>query len=229
MCAFDWWLKKIQDWQDQHDSWLLTHELDLELPDTPQEQLHWPTLPREIIRREGDAHSVAMAHWGLVPPWADDPKVGRLSYNARSETVSEKPTFRKAFREQRCLMLATAYGEWADMTVSKQPIRITIRGGKPFAHAGLWESWNKGATPYLTCTMITTTPNELVADFNSRMPVVLREEDYDLWLDPNSSAEDLKSLFVPYSAEDMRVELAELPPRQTKKKKPEQEQPTLEF
>jgi putative SOS response-associated peptidase YedK len=105
---------------------------------------------------------VATLRWGLVPQWADDIKIGYRLINARSETAAEKPAFRTAFRQRRCLIPTDGFYEWQKLEGRKQPHYIRRRDGQPFAFGGLWERWNKGEQPLESCTILTTDANELV-------------------------------------------------------------------
>ena len=94
-----------------------------------------------IIRQDGE-NRLEKLHWGLVPFWAKDTSIGNRMINARAETVSEKPSFRNAFRKRRCLILADGFYEWKGEKGGKQPLLMTLPDRKPFAFAGLWETWN---------------------------------------------------------------------------------------
>ena len=125
-------------------------------------------------------------HWGLVPFWAKDPSIGNRMINARAETVAEKPSFKNAFRKRRCLIIADGFYEWKGPKGQKQPMLITLPDKKPFAFAGLWETWRKNdrQTPYRSCTIITTEASESIRDIHHRMPAILKPEVYSLWLNP---------------------------------------------
>lgn len=145
-----------------------------------------------------------LLRWGLVPSWAKEPKPGPI--NARAETVAEKPTFRGPFRKRRALIPADGYYEWKKTNGRKQPYYFTVRGGEPFAFAGIWETWQGSEGVELrTCAIITTAPNELAAEIHDRMPVILEPESYDPWLDPESETEELLSRLAPYPAERMQA------------------------
>lgn len=133
--------------------------------------------------------------WGLVPFWAKDDKIGYKMINARAEGIDEKPSFKYAFKRRRCLILTNGFYEWKKQEDgNKQPYRFVIKDNKPFAFAGLWETWKKGEQPLHSCTIITTTPNEITEDVHDRMPVILHQDSYDLWLNPkNNDTEHLKS------------------------------------
>jgi putative SOS response-associated peptidase YedK len=150
---------------------------------------------------------LAMFRWGLVPSWAKDFSVGDRMINARAETVAEKPAFRAAFRDRRCLVLADGFYEWKREGKQKLPTYIRMRSGEPFAFAGLWESWRTTEGKEIrSCTIITTEPNELLATIHNRMPVILAIEDCATWLSrqPNSSPK-LKGLLKPFSGEALEA------------------------
>jgi putative SOS response-associated peptidase YedK len=157
-----------------------------------------------VLVKEGK-RKLEMLHWGLIPSWADDPHVGNRMINARAETVAEKPSFRKAFRNHRCLVLADGFYEWQKTGNGKQPYYIRMENDSPFAFAGLWESWQNGRE-IRSATIITTDANDVVAPIHDRMPVILHPEDYTLWLDPDfDEKEPLTTLLKPYPAEAMEA------------------------
>lgn len=123
--------------------------------------------------------------WGLVPSWAKDESIGRRLINARSETAAEKPSFRAALRRRRCLIVADGFYEWRREGRTRQPFHFHRADGGPFAFAGLWEGWRRpdGSALY-SCTILTTSPNELVATVHDRMPVILAPEAFPTWLEP---------------------------------------------
>jgi putative SOS response-associated peptidase YedK len=127
-------------------------------------------------------------HWGLVPFWAKDPSIGNRMINARAETIAEKPSFRNAFKKRRCLIIADGFYEWQGPKGQKQPMFITLCDKKPFAFAGLWETWSKEdpETLYKSCTIITTEACEAVREIHHRMPVIIKPEAYKFWLNPNN-------------------------------------------
>ncbi len=145
---------------------------------------------------------LVMLRWGLIPPWADDPRVGSRSINARSETADSKPMFREPFRHRRCLIVADGFYEWQSVGHVKQPYYIHAADDRPFAFAGLWERWRRGQQMIESCTILTTDVNERLAPLHDRMPVILQPLDYELWLDPAvEEVERLKPLLVPCSDE----------------------------
>ena len=163
-----------------------------------------PTQPAPVVRMAPERELVAL-RWGLIPGWAKDPAIGSRLINARAETVAEKPAFRAAFRRRRCLVVADGFYEWQRRGTAKQPYFIHLRDDRPFAFAGLWESWEaSGEGPLETCTILTTEPNALVSPLHDRMPVILPPEAYDAWLDPaNEDVGRLATLLRAYPAEAM--------------------------
>lgn len=158
------------------------------------------------IISDGKKRRGGTLRWGLVPHWAKEAKIGYKMINARAEGINEKPSFREPFRKKRCLIIADGFYEWKKVDDRKQPYRFIMKDRKPFAFAGLWETWKNGDTPLHTCTIITTRPNAVTEDVHDRMPVILKRADYDRWLDPSNQAVDkLKSLLVPYPAEEMEL------------------------
>lgn len=148
----------------------------------------------------------AFLRWGLIPSWADDPKTGYRMINARAETVATKPSFRHAFRERRCLILADGFYEWQKTNDKKQPYFMRMKDDRPFAFAGLWECWKGGGDEVESCTIIVTEANELLESIHDRMPVIVSPEDYDLWLDPEfEDKESLQKMLRPYPVGEMEA------------------------
>jgi putative SOS response-associated peptidase YedK len=142
-----------------------------------------------------------MMRWGLVPAWSKDAAIGSRLINARAETVAEKPSFRSAYKSRRCLIPADGFYEWLKPESGpKQPYRITLAGGAPFAMAGLWERWEKApdGTALETCTIITTAANEFVRPIHHRMPLILGATVHDAWLDAATPPDILSALPNPY-------------------------------
>jgi len=147
--------------------------------------------------------------WGLIPSWAKDPTIGHRLINARGETLGEKPAFRGGFKYKRCLILADGFFEWKTLagTKTKIPHYIRLKTGKIFAFAGLWDEWQAtDGGSVRTCTIVTTTPNELMASIHNRMPVILPSKDYSEWLDSKPRApETLTHLIKALPAELMEA------------------------
>lgn len=171
-------------------------------PNLPPRYNIAPTQTVPIVRASGEGPELALMRWGLLPSWAKDIKLGYKLINARAETVTEKPSFRDAFRRRRCLVPADGFYEWRKEGDVRQPYRIVVGDGEPFAMAGLWESWTaredgggvaKGET-VLSFTVITTEANEKIADIHGRMPVILPRETWDGWLSGAAGTEILRPL-----------------------------------
>lgn len=164
-----------------------------------------PTQKVAAVLEEGGQRRLEVLRWGLIPPWADDPGIGSRMINARSETAPGKPSFRRAFRERRCLIPADGFYEWQRTNGAKQPYYIHMEDGRPFAFAGLWESWSKGEGEIRTCTILTTGANALVGEVHDRMPVILAHDTYDVWLDPASERDELTGLLASYPEDEMEA------------------------
>ena len=161
-----------------------------------------PTQNLPVIPNTRDGSRVlAPFRWGLVPFWAKDIKIGSRLINARGETLREKPAYRAAFKYRRCLVPTTGFFEWKNMGKGKpkKPMFISMREGRPFAFAGLWERKELDDGELLhTFTIITTAPNELMGQLHHRMPVILHERDFAQWLDTEQTdTAALSNLLVP--------------------------------
>lgn len=151
------------------------------------------------VINDGMKNRLGYLKWGLVPPWAKDPKVGFKMINARAETAHEKPSFRVALKKKRCLIVADSFYEWKRTENRKVPMRIKMKNNELFAMAGLWESWTSpsGVLVY-TCTILTTEPNDLMSTIHDRMPVILKHADEQKWLNPEvKSIDELKTFMIP--------------------------------
>lgn len=148
-------------------------------------------------------HEISLVRWGLIPRWAKDPAIGNRLINARAETLAEKPSFRDALARRRCVIVADGFFEWAAVPGqrTKQPYFFRRLDGQPFGFAGLWETWRspEGAE-VVSGTIITTTPNELLAKFHDRMPAILTGEAWKRWIAPGPPHLDLLG---PYPAAEM--------------------------
>ena len=163
-----------------------------------------PSQPVAVIANNGQ-RKVDFFQWGLIPSWSKDPKIGNRMINARAETLAEKPSFRNAYKRRRCLVLSDGFYEWKKVNGAKTPMFIHLTSGDPFAFAGLWERWHSpDGSAIFSCTIITTEPNELLADIHNRMPVILPPAAYEDWLDPaERSPDQLNDLLRPFPAADM--------------------------
>lgn len=170
-----------------------------------------PTQAAPVIRMRpdsgGNVREWTWLRWGLVPGWAKDPGIGARLINARAETAAEKPAFRAALRRRRCLVAADGFYEWRRSGRAKEPFFVRMRDDRPFAFAGLWDVWEGPDHSVLeTCTILTTSPNELTRPIHDRMPVILRPEAYAAWLDPaTEDSAQLLDLLGPYPSEPMEA------------------------
>ncbi len=154
----------------------------------------------------GGGQHLALLRWGLIPHWAKDISIGSRMINARAETLAEKPSFRAAFHKRRCLILADGFYEWQKQDKGpKQPYRIALKDGGPFAFAGLWERWRDVAAGSLieSCTIVTTEASALLRPIHDRMPVILPPPTFDAWLDSETKSEVALGLLRPYDGDDL--------------------------
>jgi putative SOS response-associated peptidase YedK len=147
-----------------------------------------PTHDVYAVLEDGGVRHLDAFHWGLVPSWAKDPKIGNRMINARAETLGEKAAFKAAFKRRRCIIPADGFYEWQKVPgqKTKVPHHITRADGDPLAFAGLWEVWRgpeKDQEPLRSVTIVTTAANETMAPIHDRMPVILPETAWDSWLD----------------------------------------------
>lgn len=159
-----------------------------------------------IVQPSGK-RQLEMFRWGILAP-GEAERQDALLINARSETAANKPLFREAFRERRCLVPADGFYEWRKAGTRREPFHIRLRSGKPFAFAGLWnEELDAGARgPQRSCAILTTEPNAVMNGIHDRMPVILGPGAYAAWLDtPEAAPAELRALLQPYPAEEMEA------------------------
>ena len=160
-----------------------------------------------VVRDAASDRQISTFKWGLVPSWSKNAEIGNRMINARAETITEKPSFREAFRNRRCIIPASGFYEWQKTEKgAKQPFYFYLKEREVFGFAGLWEEWiDKESGELLeTCTIITTEANEVLKPVHDRMPVILKPEDYDQWLDlKEKNTDKLQKLLVPYIAKEM--------------------------
>ena len=163
------------------------------------------------VRALEECRVAELMRWGLVPHWAKDASISYKMINARAETVAEKPVYKKLLATRRCLIPADGFYEWTTAPDGKKvPIRFTLDNGELFAFAGLWTSWvNKQSGELLdSCTIVTTTPNDLVVHTHNRMPVILPGDGEGRWLDPELSVDGALAMLRPYPAASMVASVA---------------------
>ena len=157
-----------------------------------------------ILSAPGGEKQLQMLRWGLIPSWAKDAKISAKLINARAETVSEKPSFKAAFKRRRCLIIADGFYEWQRQEKKKQPYYFRLQNAQLFAFAGLWEQWKSPDEDIInSCTILTTEANDLLRPIHDRMPVILESKDYGLWLDSEAQQPQLQQLLRPYQADLM--------------------------
>ena len=156
-------------------------------------------------RAKGERRS-SLARWGLIPYWAKDAAVGQRTFNARTETVADKPAFKEAFTRYRCLIPADGFYEWERNGRARHPFHFGMADDSLFAFAGLWDRWRDPSGQIVeTCTILTTTPNSLLADVHNRMPVILNRHHHERWLDPGfSDVKELVGILKPFDAARMK-------------------------
>jgi len=160
-----------------------------------------------LVVRQLERHprEFAFMRWALVPSWLNETDITSHWINARAETIEEKPLFRQAFHQRRCLIVADGFFEWKLQGKIKQPIYIRKLDHSPIAFAGIWEHWqNKDGKTIESCAIITTVANALLKPIHGRMPVMLDQKDFALWLDnQNANPHDIKILLKPFSAKSL--------------------------
>ncbi len=152
-----------------------------------------------LLQHDG-VREAAFLQWGVIPSWSKD---GKGFINARSETIEDKPSFSESFQKRRCLIPADGFYEWQRSGKIAQPYYFQMQDESPFAFAGIWDEWRADGKTIASCAIITTTANEILASIHDRMPVILRPESQDSWLNGDSSPLTLKNLLAPYPASEM--------------------------
>jgi len=164
-----------------------------------------PTQQVAVVRSSGEHNELTTMKWGLIPSWAKETSSASHMINARCETVAEKPAFRHAIKHNRCIVPISGFYEWSHSDGKKTPHYIYLTDRSPMSLAGIWEHWkSRDGQEIETFSILTTVANSLISPLHNRMPVILQQTDYDLWLrkgmhDPH----ELTSLYQPYPAEKM--------------------------
>jgi putative SOS response-associated peptidase YedK len=182
----------------------------VELPNLKPRYNIAPTDETAVVRQRREPageRSLSMLRWGLVPAWEKDLSKGARNINARSETLLEKPSFRKPFERRRCLVLADGFYEWRKEGKSRIPFLIQRRDEAPFAFAGLWDRWWPDRADRArfvdTFTIVTTEANALLRPLHERMPVMLAPESHADWLDPDADPAELQHQLLRPAPEDL--------------------------
>lgn len=181
---------------------VLEAQFDVEVPDSYTPRYNVAPTENLAVVRDDAPETLDHLTWGLVPRWADDPSMGAGLINARAETLAEKPSFRDAYENRRCLVLADGFYEWLEDGGRKQPYRVCRPDDEPFAMAGLWERWEGDREIRETATIVTTEPNDVVAPLHDRMAALLPPGEERRWLDADES--ERESLLSPYDG-DLRT------------------------
>lgn len=178
------------------------------LSSSSQHQPRFNISPSQMVLaviNDGVQNRIGPLQWGLLPSWAKDEKT--MITNARAETLKDKPAFKVPFARKRCLIPADSFYEWKKTSDGKQPMRIMLKSEKLFSMAGLYDIWvTPDGQKVNSCTIITTTPNSLVADIHNRMPVILSPQDEAVWLNRDiQDPEELMPLLRPFPTEEMKA------------------------
>jgi len=172
------------------------------------------SLPKHPVILNEDPSSIILATWGLIPQWIKSPddaeKIRKQTFNAREETIFEKPSFRQQIKKKRCLVLADGFFEWREFKGKKYLYYIFKKSNEPFAFAGIFDEWASPETGEIlkTFSIITCAANEMMSKIHNtklRMPVVLQEENERIWLDENMGNNDIEALLKPYPGNDLEA------------------------
>ncbi|TAN66748.1 MAG: SOS response-associated peptidase [Methylobacter sp.] len=158
-----------------------------------------------IVQLEDGSNRIVNLHWGLIPSWSKDSKISSHLINARAETLTEKPSFKHAYRHRRCLIPATGFFEWQATKNGKQPYHIHQQDNALFAFAGAWEHWEHDQETVYSCTIITTAANAKIAPIHGRMPVIITPDDYDRWLAKKNTTLEMADFLAADAYRTMQV------------------------
>ncbi|HSK51869.1 MAG TPA: SOS response-associated peptidase [Clostridia bacterium] len=167
-----------------------------------------PTDEAIVVVERDDRRALTAYRWGLIPHWAEDARIASRTFNARAESVATMPAFRESFRRRRCLVPVDGFYEWRREGTARRPYRIFRADGRPLALAGLWSGWRNPDTDEVrrTFTIVTTTPNAVVASLHDRMPVIVPDDAWARWLDPTPAEPgELRALLEPTDAVPLEI------------------------
>ncbi len=186
-------------------------------PNFPPREAIKPTEPVAVVVKRGGARRFELMRWGFIPAWVKDPAEFPLLYNARGETLADKPAFRAAARRRRCLIPADGFYEWRrtgeGRAMTREPFFVSRADGRPMAMAGVWETYmDAGGGEIDTVAVVTTAANGTVAAVHDRMPVIVEPRDFDAWLDPSPGDDCTDALRLVRPAADDAVTVRALPP-----------------
>ncbi len=170
------------------------------------------SMPAHPVITDESPNLIQMLEWGLIPHWvksgeqANDIRKG--TFNARSDSVFKKPSFRSSIMNKRCLVIADGFYEWKQVDHGKYPFYIRLKNKEPFSLAGIWDTWSSGQTTKSTFSIITTDANPMMARIHNtkkRMPVILRREDEKRWLEKGLTKEQIEEMLQPYDEKEMEA------------------------
>lgn len=167
-----------------------------------------PTDEAIVVVERDDRRAITAYRWGLIPHWAENARIASRTFNARAESVATMPAFRESFRRRRCLVPVDGFYEWRREGTARRPYRIFRADGRPLALAGLWSGWRNPDTDEVrrTFTIVTTTPNAVVAPLHDRMPVIVPDDAWARWLDPTPAEPgELRALLEPTDAVPLEI------------------------
>ena len=175
-----------------------------DLPDVPNYNV-CPTVQVHTVTSSEGLRRLQPMRWGFIPKWYKKPNGGPLLINARSETIAEKPAFREACRERRCLIVASGFYEWKrEEGQTPLPWWVTRSDGAPMVFAGVWQGWGQGSDALTTCAIVTTAANEDMASIHHRLPVILDPDHWPLWLGEEGKGAATVMKSAPEGALDFR-------------------------
>lgn len=177
-------------------------------PDMPARYNIFPGGNVLVLRTVSGERAFRPMRWGFIPSWADDPSCVPMLHNARGETLAEKPIFRQAFRQRRCLVPASGFYEWKSEPGQKrrQPFYLSLRDGMPMSFAAVWDRFAApDGTTIETCAIVTIKANALIEPLHHRMPVLLEKDAWPLWMDPATPTAALMPLLQPFPTERMQM------------------------
>ncbi|MCK4841182.1 MAG: SOS response-associated peptidase [Methylococcales bacterium] len=158
-----------------------------------------------VVKLDDGSNKAVNLHWGLIPHWSKDKKISTHLINARAETLTEKSSFKTAYQQRRCLIPATGFYEWHKTEQGKQAYSIYRADHQLFAFAGLWEYWDHGTDTIYSCTIITTEANQFMSPIHQRMPVIIDKQNYNYWLDKQTSQETTQQLLITDAYQGMTI------------------------